>query len=469
MPIHLLFSHKGAGQGECVAPFELLASVSGRRENVSHDAETELVYETLKDCADGFLCHDLRIGVDCIPSIAVVRGDSVQVWRRSRGYAPLPVFLPANGKRVSAAFGTDVDASVSLAFGGRIVQSHSLGENLTREGASRTANAVNHLCGLFDVVPEAVVCDMNQNLMTSAAASEYADRHSLPLVMVQTHHAHALSCMAEHGLERALAIVFGEGVRGPDGNFWGAELMEARIGNFLRMGTFAPVSVPGRDSALMRPARQLAGRLCDAGIKLTPAHLEMMHASVEEASIWADNCAGIGRVSKTHAAFRLIDAIATGLGYAPDFTGYRNQSSIRLEYAARDVVGGMSSVPERIRRLFEFEALEKDGFFYIDWNRTFLNLFSDPAFIDRSETPLYALAFHDAMAESVLKMVGFGAENSTVRDVVLSGGCFMSGIFSSLCEEKLSSAGFKVHQHREIPPNEEGLSVGQAYHASYAF
>ena len=95
---------------------------------------------------------------------------------------------------------------------------------------------------LFDRVPEIMACDMDCSSLSAKICSAYAEKHNLLLVTIQTHHAHALACMAEHHLTRALGIVMNDGSLGPDGEEWGSECLDARLDGFSRIASFKAVS-----------------------------------------------------------------------------------------------------------------------------------------------------------------------------------------------------------------------------------
>ena len=59
------------------------------------------------------------------------------------------------------------------------------------------------------------------------------------------------------------------------------------------------------------------------------------------------------------------------------------------------------------------------------------------------------------------------AQACGIAQVVLTGGCFQNALLLELASDTLNSAGFTVLRHRELPPNDGGISAGQALGARW--
>jgi len=465
MMMRLLFEQTGE---DPVPAFDYLITIcSNWPGGYSLNGVDELIY-SLRGVADLFLCNDLRVGMDSASSIAVIRDGAPQIWRRSRGYAPRPIRLAHPLKRIAVAFGSDVNSSVAMARGDKIVLSQHLGDILNFESAGRLTSILERYTVLFDTVPDVVVCDMNPHLRSSEEAKRFADRFSLPLLTVETHHAHALAGMAENRLEHALAVVLSSGEPGPDGNLWGAEVMDVTPQAFNRIGTFCPVGFPGRENMLMRPMRQLTSRLYEAGVLFSPSLIDHYHLNPEEIQIWQKAHSEQDQILQTHSAARLFDAVSAGLGLAPHFVGYRGQTAVRLEYAALEASGGLQAIPEWMYHKFDFtQYVDEQGKLMIDWQPVFRN-FADPSsWITQENVPYLALAFHVKIADAISAMVHHGEAKTGLRDILLSGSLFMNGILQKMVLGKLRSEKYRVFIHRSVPMDESGLSVGQAFHGAW--
>ncbi len=461
-PQALLLSHEGTGSD--VKSFDYLVS------HLEYEIEFTLdeLFERLQNTADYYLYNDLRTGCECMPSKAIVQNGEPRLLCRSRGYVPAPLHLASPLKRTAAAFGSDLNSTVAIGAGNQIIASQYLGDIRSGRGAAQLTGLLKHMFTLFNMAPDVVVCDMNPALYTSAEAANFADQYAIPLILVQNHHAQALACMAEHGLQEALALVFDNGAIGPDGNFWGAELLEVHIENFKRLATFAPEILPGGHTGIYRPVRQLAGRMIAAGLSLSDEFLHQWNIPEEEAAIWQKICREQnGRYVVTHAAMRLFDSVSAALGIAPDFCSYRGQAAVRLYHAAAAKKQQLDNIPEHIREKFAWTAVEnEDGILTVDWKEMFRRLTSCAQ--DAEAVSSHALAFHDAVASAACEMAIRSTGKTTMRDIVLSGSLFSNDILAGMTKNKLEAAGFRVYEHKFYPATGSALCAGQLYHAGTA-
>ena len=263
---------------------------------------------------------------------------------------------------------------------------------------------------------------------------------------------------AEHGVESGLALVMDGTGLGPDGTIWGAELLSVTPDGFKRLATFAPVPLPGGDAAVRRPARQVVARWADAGIEPSGAMLQRLGVSPEEAAVWRQQCKTGLYAPLTHAAGRVFDAFSALLGFAPGTVTYEGQSAIRLEAAARSVLG--RAVPQ-----LPFAQVERDGMLFIDWREAFARL-ADPQVTAGRENE-WALSVHRAIAEAASVMIKYGLSQESAGSVALSGGVFMNRILNDLLVPRLEAEGIRVLIHRRVPPNDGCIALGQAVIAGY--
>ena len=459
----LLFDHDA---NPCGLPgFDFLVTCGDNRPGKAECLDIDEIFNRLMAFTDKFLCHDLKTGHACPASICTVHNGRTRIWRRSRGYVPQGI--PFNGTlpRNVGAFGTDVSAAIAFGTGGEIMPSQGIGTLESREAASILSEVLERFMYLTDRVPDLIVCDMDKESFSAREAAAFAEKHSLPLVTVQAHHAHALTCMAEHGLRHALALVFNGGGYGPDGTEWGAECLESRLDGFCRFASFSGRYRLETKDAQLRPAKLFLERLIEIGREPSTALLERLRVDRSEYELWKKIYPdGRHNCIFSHAAVRLYDAVCAGIGIAPDFCTYDMRCLLILnKYAAR-CPASPEEIPERIRNLFAFDVREEERYSVIDWSRTFLNLAEiEPPRED--ELPLYAKAFYAALADAGLAMVSYASRFSLERAVVLSGTLFMDEILSDATERLLTAHGYTVYQHEKTPADESGICTGQAYAA----
>jgi len=201
--------------------------------------------------------------------------------------------------------------------------------------------------------------------------------------------------------------------------------------------------------------RQLAGRCVAAGIDLSDSWRARLGISSEAWQIWTQQARDGFNSPITHAAGRLFDAYAAALGLAAQTTTYEGQTAIRLEAAACECPADavLPSIP--------FRRIERDGLLWINWDDAFRSLLEETS-VDAQAAPRWARAFHAAIASAAVEMIKYGAAQSGCDDVLLSGGVFMNRILTDLLAARLKSAGLGVLLHRETPPNDGCIAIGQA-------
>jgi hydrogenase maturation protein HypF len=332
------------------------------------------------------------------------------------------------------------------------VQSPHVGDLETPEALDALEQVAEVLPRFLGWAPERVAVDLHPDMHSTRLGRRLAAELQIPLVEVQHHHAHAASCLAEHGVESGLALVLDGTGLGSDGAIWGAELLEITPAGFRRLATFEPVPLPGGDLAVRRPVRQLLARWVAGGAEVPPEVLRHLRVSPDEAGACRLQCERGLNAPPTHAAGRLFDSFAALLGIAPDETTYEGQPAIRLEATAR---GASRPGPE-----LPFRESEAAGLLRIDWAPLFLRYASALPSPD-ARAPL-ALSFHTAVARACRHMVEFGFAHSALRTVALSGGVFMNRRLSDAMEVDLQAIGAQVLIHRNTPPNDGGIAMGQA-------
>lgn len=460
--ISLLFEHVG----NC--PYDkdyLIICGAGRDSGVHASGIDELLME-LSGLADKFLCHDLRIGMECSSSVAVIREGAPQIWKRARGYVPQPIVSKKPLRRIVAAFGSDRENTVALGVESRIVASQLLGNLHDCAAAQNSADLLEHFCMLFDAVPDVVACDMNQDLFTTRAATAFAETYGIPLIQVQSQHARALSCMAESGLQHAFAFVMGDSAPGPDGSFWGADLLDVGIDNFQRLATFNQTPLHSPKDGIVRPGRLLVEQMLDSGVDIPDVLLQKLRVDVSELNLWKKTLLNPQKTVLSHSCIQIVDAVAASLGMIEDFCSYPEQATFRLLDAAENSNFAPEEIPRSLVAKFPYSVVppDSDGLMTIDWT-PFFRALADPNWFEETEPCQLAAGFFAALSESFLAMVSPSVTDSTCRDIILSGIIFSSELLTNLTASKLRKRGLIVHLHRSTPLNDSGIAIGQAYHA----
>jgi hydrogenase maturation protein HypF len=371
----------------------------------------------LAGVADAFLAHDRPIHRRCEDS--VVRPGFVV--RRSRGFAPNP--LPLACPHPVVAVGAELKSTFCVATDVGAFLSPHLGD-LDSEAAYRAfVGDLELYLDMLGVTPEAIACDLHPEYLST----KWARDQELPLVEVQHHHAHAAACLAEHGEQGpALALVFDGTGWGTDGTLWGGELLRCDLDSFERLARLEPVPLPGGEMAIREPWRVAAVHLERSGVAVPWARWAAVRESLKAN---APLSSGMGR---------LFDAVAAVLGFDSEAT-YEGRAAIELEQLAGDVPA--QPWPWRFG-----DSTELVTQCYLELRRG-----ADPAWLSAS--------FHETVAASAAAVC---AEAATSGTVVLSGGTFQNVRLLRSTRERLEALGFHVLTHRLVPPNDGGISYGQA-------
>jgi hydrogenase maturation protein HypF len=409
-PLHHLLLHDFGGA---------LVMTSGNRSDEPIAYEDDEGRTRLAGIADAFLAHDRRIHRRCEDS--VVR--SGFPLRRSRGFVPGALRLPVAAKRPLVAAGAELKSTFCVARGEEAFLSPHLGD-LDSELAYRAfVTDLELYLRMLDVEPDLVAHDLHPEYL----ATKWALEQEAELVGVQHHHAHAAACLAEHGeTGEALAVVFDGTGYGTDGTFWGGEILRCDLTAFERVAHLEPVPLPGGEAAIRQPWRMAAVHLERAGVPVPYGRWPEVRASL---SVNAPLSSGMGR---------LFDAVAALLGVRHEVS-YEGQAAIELEHLA----GATPADPYAWRF---GEATELVTACYLEAR-------------DGRPREEVAARFHETVAAGAAEAC---AEAGEPRTVVLSGGSFQNlRLLASTCR-RLEEHGFRVLTHRRVPPNDGGISYGQA-------
>ena len=261
---------------------------------------------------------------------------------------------------------------------------------------------------------------------------------------VQHHHAHIAACMAENGLrEKVIGVALDGTGYGTDGLIWGGEFLVCDYAGFERRFHFRYVPLPGGDTAIRQPWRSALSYLRDSGLAGAPS-LE----AVPDAQRRVVEDMLVGRVNTvdTSSCGRLFDAVSAILGIRLETT-YEGQAAIELEAVAAP--GITEPYP------YSIDA----GI--IDYRETIRAIARDD-----SPREVRSARFHNTVSAAIAEACRRMHQRDRLTDVCLSGGTFQNAYLLSRTAQLLRAAGFRVFMHSAVPPNDGGLSLGQAVIAS---
>ncbi|TKS62859.1 MAG: carbamoyltransferase HypF [Nitrospira sp.] len=436
-------------------------ATSGNRsdEPIVIDEQEALV--RLAGIADAFLVHDRVIARPVDDSVLrVVEGERL-ILRRARGYVPRSIRTqapPTNGSAMVPilAFGGHLKNTIALTSGDQVLLSQHLGDLSTLEAFEAFRHAVDDLQRLLDVQPQLVACDLHPDYRSTIFAQEFAERHAVPLVRVQHHHAHVAACMAEHGLDgEVLGVAWDGSGYGPDGRLWGGEFLVAGYPGFRRLAHLRPFRLPGGEMAMRKPWRCAFSVLWETyGESLAVEELAVRQGERGERDALAVLLAKNIASPETTSMGRLFDAVSALAGFR-DEASFEGQAAMALEFAAEryektapgDETGYLFAVAQ---------CKDNPAVWVADWRPLIESLIKDMR--EGTSRGRIAYRFHLALAD----LIGQIAERAGLPRVVLTGGCFQNVLLLRLARRRLTKAGFTIYSHRLVPPNDGGLSLGQA-------
>ncbi|HUW39280.1 MAG TPA: carbamoyltransferase HypF, partial [Rhodocyclaceae bacterium] len=399
-----------------------------------------------KQIADAFLMHDRDIVVPCDDS--VVRGE--QFIRRARGWTPRAIKLASAGPSV-LAFGGSLKNTICITRNDEAFVSQHIGDLDNAASCVFHEDSVSRLLELIDVVPDIVAHDLHPDFHSSRFAAEFATRHGLPLIAVQHHHAHIAAVLAEHGHKGPVLGLAADGVGlGTDGSAWGGELLLVDGRHCRRLGNIAPLPLPGGDRAAREPWRMAAAALWRLGrgdeiamrFRAQPAASGL--AALLERGLNCPPTSSLGRV---------FDAAAGLLGVRTQ-SAFEGQAAMLLEGLAERA--GAASRPASVRENgWRIEAGPGGGVLDL------LPLLA--ALVDADDPAQAAAGFHATLAAALADWIGAAAGTQGVATVALAGGCLLNDVLTRALIGRLEAAGLRVLVARQLPPNDGGLSLGQAW------
>jgi hydrogenase maturation protein HypF len=398
--------------------------------------------ERLNGIADLFLVHDRPIVRPVDDSVVRVMCDREMVLRRARGYAPLPVHMEDDLPCVLAV-GAHLKNTVALSVKREVFISQHIGDLETSQAHAAFRAVAADLPRLYEAQPELVACDMHPDYLST----KYAVQLDVPLLPVQHHWAHVLSCMAENEIEApALGVSWDGTGYGPDGTIWGGEFLLAGDESFERFAHWRTFRLPGGEAAIRQPRRTALGLLFAMhGEKVfeSPELAPLRDFTAEELSLLRQMLRKKLRSPETSSAGRLFDAVAALVGLRQQ-VNFEGQGAMELEFAIQP--GIETAYPCR---------LQEGAPYILDWQPMIEEILRDL----KSSTPvgLIAAKFHNALVEGIVAVAQVAGEDK----VVLSGGCFQNQYLLERAVRRLREAGFRPYWHQRVPTNDGGIALGQ--------
>ncbi|GAB4546108.1 MAG: carbamoyltransferase HypF [Anaerolineales bacterium] len=454
---HLLLNQTDRALNKQRVPSALVMT-SGNFSEEPIAIDNEDAQERLAPLADAFLLHNREIHLRCDDSVVRVENQTEEkkspaltsYIRRSRGYAPYPVYLPFEMKP-TLAVGGELKNTFCLARERYAFLSQHIGDMENVEVYDSFEENAAHLARLFRVAPRLIAHDLHPNYFTTKYAQQMeTDAARIP---VQHHHAHIAACMADNGLENrpVIGLAYDGTGYGSDGMIWGGEILLASYAEFERVARLEYLPLPGGDSATRAPWRIALGYA--EALQLNLEGLPFLASIRQEAQrIVRQQTRQKINAPLNSSMGRLFDAVASLSGLRVE-AAYEAQAAIELECAARPYMDAAQPYPYQIQ----------NG--VIGLRDLLQNVIADA----RAQKPAGYIGarLHRAVCDFSIEVCQRLRAERGVNEVALSGGVWQNQILFAITRAALLRENFIVYTHRQTPANDGGLALGQAVIANF--
>jgi len=431
---------------------DLLVMTSGNMSEEPISYTNESAKSEMQTIADAFLFHDRDIETRVDDSVVMEVQQSVYFLRRSRGYAPNPIPLNSPLSEILAV-GAELKNTFCLTRDKYAFISHHIGDLQNMETLTAFEEGIPHFEKIFKVNPTAIACDLHPDYLSTQYAYNRAQQSNIPMIPVQHHHAHLASCLADRQWETdepVIGVIFDGTGLGTDGKIWGGEIFWGGFRKVERKYHLAYLPLPGGDAAIRHPYKIAAAYLWAMDIDwdnvipsisaFNPQEREILQTQLEKQI----NC------PQTSSMGRLFDAVAS-------LTGLRQQ----VNYEAQAAIELENAIDVSIQEAYPFGINGE----IIDPTPVIKAVVRD--LLAGKMAGEISAKFHNGIRRLILDVCTEIASQTGCRNVALSGGVMQNKYLITHTIHDLLMAGFTPIFHKNVPPNDGGIALGQAIIAHY--
>jgi hydrogenase maturation protein HypF len=436
-------------------PLKTLVMTSGNVSDEPISYKNDEAFHRLSKIADSFLFHNREIHMRCDDSVTRIFDGKPYILRRSRGYVPSPVKLSFPLEMILAC-GGELKNTFCLTRGQYAFMSHHIGDLENLETFISFEGGIEHFKGLFYIEPKAIAYDLHPDYLSTRYAFSIQD---IPRIGVQHHHAHIASAMAENGMEGDVIGVALDGTGfGPDGTIWGGEFIRANLRDFDRWAHLKKVPMPGGSMAIKEPWRMAMVYLSEAfGDEASSLRVGLMkRIDFQKWNVLRRAIEKKVNAPLTSSMGRLFDAVSSLLSVR-DEVHYEGQAAVELEMIADREAKFVSA---RNREGYPFHIHQDQMPMVIDPTEMIRGIVYD--LMDRVDASKISGKFHRTISRMIVDTCEAIRSREKLNRVVLSGGVFQNIFLLSLVTHGLRDSSFDVYTHHLVPPNDGGISLGQA-------
>ncbi len=474
----------------------------------------EEIVKNLSKIADYYLVHNRRILNRCDDSVVRFRNDELAFIRRSRGYTPEPYDLSGKYTYLNEEFdnlnilalGPELDVTFTIIKNSKAYVSQHIGNTNKYRTYQFLKEAIEHMMQItktdsFDLI----ACDMHPQFFTTQLAREYAEKYDCPLIQVQHHHAHGVSLINDHVLNKTdldektsaemeisqdyeksellenpgeMIIIASDGVGyGDDGGAWGGEILYTDIKSYKRMASLMPQKMPGGDLCTKYPARMLAAILSNPNSdyerdKYGEENVQELmernyldafpHGKMEIASLFKQIERNLN-VGINTSTGRCLDSIAAALNICHE-RSYEGEAPMKLESAAFNYLKMNDS-----DKLNDYPIIIKDHDDRRVLDTTAILRYVIDKLEEGEDIGRIAAAGQEAVSIGLAKIAIEAARDCGIDTVGVTGGTFYNEAITAHIKDCIENAGLKFIQHTNSCPGDGSVSLGQAIVAGINF
>jgi len=409
----------------------------------------EEAFNGLKNIADFYCIHNREIHIRTDDSVSRIwRGGNGIVLRRARGLAPFPIVLNFKFQEKVLACGAELKNAFCLTRDNFVFMSHHIGDLENLETLTAFEQGIEHFKRIFNITPTLIAYDIHPDYLATKYALAIED---IPKIGIQHHHAHIASCMVDNEINgEVIGVSFDGTGYGPDGTIWGGEFLICGFGEYKRVGHLEYAPLTGGERAIKEPWRMAASYLYKV-YQDRMFDLDINFVKELDGHKWAIIKKMIDKginSPMTSSMGRLFDGVSALAGIRKEIY-YEGQAAIELEMIADDGMGG-----------YQFDLKEFNDKTLVLIEPIIKGIVSDLEYGVDVES--ISSKFHNTIAEIILNMSLKIRKHYRLNRVALSGGVFQNSLLLEKTYVLLDRNDFKVFTHHRVPPNDGGISLGQA-------
>lgn len=450
-PLQLLLFDNDDG----VKMTDLLVMTSGNVRGAPICRCDEDAVKEISQFCDLILSHNRKILIRADDTVMTSYEGKPYMIRRSRGYAPLPVMTSSRSSGEALAIGGELKNSFCIRKGSLFYPSPYVGDMADIRTVKALEASIERMCGLLEAKPTSVICDMHPKYNTAAVAESLG----LPVIKLQHHYAHILSCMAENDCgSKIIGVAFDGTGYGTDGTVWGGEILLCDRRGFERSASIKPFMQVGGDLSAKEGWRIAAAVIHSAfgekGAELCES-LDLCNKK-QYSLIAAMADKGLNAVKSTSAG-RLFDCVSAIIGLKKAST-FEGEASMALQFAAERYSTAPFGEYEPQGRL----TAEKEGRIMLCTEALVKDICQRRLSGQGADSLAYL--FHARLADMVSEACVKISLLSGVKICALSGGVFQNTLLLDMVKKRLERRGMTVLTHSLVPANDGGIALGQAFY-----